>query len=328
MAPSPLECYLFPLGMDRLDALRSFVRVVEKGSFSAVARELGLGQPAVSKQIAALEEQLGARLLYRTSRRLSTTQAGAGLYAVVSRSLAELDGALLRAGRGESLPAGLVRLTAAPSFARSCLVPRLPELLARYPELAIEVLVSERHVNLVEDGVDLAVRTGKLAESSLVAHPLGSTPLLLVASRAYLEARGEPKVLSDLELHAHVGFVARGACRSWRFRGPEGPLGFQPQARFRSNHAEEIRTAVLAHLGLAQVPGWLVADEIASGSIGAVLRDYEPTPVRIRAVRAGGRRLSRRVRAVLDFLLEIFASEPMLGGTRRTTRVDAAARIL
>ena len=306
--------------MDRLDALRSFVRVIETGSFSAVARELGLGQPAVSKQVAALEEQVGARLLLRTSRRLSATQAGADLYAVASRSIAELDAALSRAGRGESLPAGLVRLTAAPAFGRSCLVARLPEFLARYPELSLEVLASERHLNLIEDRIDLAVRTGDLTDSSLIAHPLGSTPLLLVASRAYLEARGEPQVPSELDQHAQIGFVTRRASRCWRFRGPDGAFEVQPQARFRSNDAEEIRAALLANLGLAQVPGWLVADAIVSGSLCAVLRSYEPAPLTISAVRSGGRRVSRRVRAVLDFLLEIFEGEPTLGGTRRMRR--------
>jgi LysR family transcriptional regulator for bpeEF and oprC len=304
--------------MDRLDALRSFVRVIETGSFSAVARELAVGQPAVSKQIAALEAQVGARLLFRTSRRLSATQAGADLYAVAAQSIAELDAALARAARGESLPAGLVRLTAAPAFGRSCLVPRLPELLARYPELSVEVLASERHLNLIEDRIDLAVRTGDLVDSNLIAHPLGSTPLLLVASRAYLEGRGEPKLPSELGQHAQIGFVTRRASRSWRFRGPDGTFEVQPQARFRANHAEEIRAAVLAHLGIAQVPGWLVANDIASGSICALLREYEPAPLAIAALRSGGRRISRRVRTVLDFLLEIFESEPMLGGTRRT----------
>jgi LysR family transcriptional regulator for bpeEF and oprC len=168
--------------MDRLDAIKIFVRVVESGSFSAVARELGVGQPAISKQVASLEAHLGAQLLMRTSRNLSLTEAGRDFYESASRLIGDLEAAESRVGRGQASPAGLVRVTAAHAFSRQYVVPQLPKFLARYPDISVEMLVSERTSNLVEEGIDLAIRNGALADSSLVARKIGSSPVVLVAS--------------------------------------------------------------------------------------------------------------------------------------------------
>jgi LysR family transcriptional regulator for bpeEF and oprC len=297
--------------MDRLDAMRVFVRVVEAGSFSAVARELGIGQPAVSKRIAALEDHVGAQLVRRTSRSLSVTQAGSDFYAAAKRLVEDLDAAIAHVARRDTEPSGLVRVTVAPVFGRLYIVPHLHALSVRHPQLAIELLVSDRAMNLVEDNVDVAIRNGRLADSSLVAHPIGETPLVTVASSQYLAKHGEPRVPAELDSHACVAFISRGATRAWRYASN---VVHQPRGSFRSNDADQIRTAVRHHLGLAQVPGWLVAPELASGEVRAVLAAHAPAPLPISAVRPGGRRLASKVRAFLTFFGERFAREPMLAG--------------
>jgi LysR family transcriptional regulator for bpeEF and oprC len=297
--------------MDRLDAMRVFVRVVETGSFSTVARELGIGQPAVSKQIAALEGRVGAQLIRRTSRSLSVTQAGADFYATVKHLVEDLDAAVANAGKRDKEPSGLVRVTVAPVFGRLYIVPHLRALSARHPQLSVELLVSDRAMNLVEDNVDLAIRNGQLADSSLVAHPIGATPLVTVGSSQYLAKHGEPRGPADLDAHACITFISSGAPRAWRYAND---VVHYPHGSFRSNDAEQIRAAVLHHLGLAQVPGWLVAPELASGEVRSVLAAHAPAPLPITAVRPAGRRLATKVRSFLSFFSERFAREPMLAG--------------
>jgi len=193
--------------MDRLEGIKIFVRVVESGSFSAVARELGTGQPAISKQVAALEEHLGAQLLMRTSRSLSLTEAGRDFYESAVRLISDLEAAESRVGSGQASPSGVVRVTAAPGFSPRYVVPKLLSFRARYPNVVVEMLVSERTSNLVEEGIDLAIRNGALADSSLIARKIGEFAVVAVASAEYLERRGEPTRLSDLDGHDGVIFV-------------------------------------------------------------------------------------------------------------------------
>jgi LysR family transcriptional regulator, regulator for bpeEF and oprC len=298
--------------MDRLDAIGLFVRVVDSGSFSAVARTLGLGQPAVSKQIAALEAHLGAQLLQRTSRSLTLTEAGRDFYESAVRLVGDLEAVESRVGRGRIAPSGLVRATVAPVFGRLYIVPRLREFFARYPEVAVELVVADRLINLVEEGVDVGIHNGELSDSSLIASKIAQTPVITVATPAYLAARGEPTTPAELERHACVIYAQQGAPRAWRFNGRFGPITHQPKGAFRTNDAEQIRTAVLADLGLAHTPGWLFASEIASGAVRLVLTDYEPAKLSISAVRPGGRFLASKVRVFIDFLAEIFVEEPSL----------------
>src|ERR1700756_2098539 len=184
--------------MDRLEGIKIFVRVVESGSFSAVARELGARQPAISKQGAALEEHLGAQLLMRTSRSLSLTEAGRDFYESAVRLMSDLEAAESRIGSGQASPSGVVRVTAAHAFSRLYVVPKLPLFRERYPKVVVEMLVSERTSNLVEEGIDLAIRNGALSDSSLVARKIGVSAIIAVASTEYLERKGEPRRPSDL----------------------------------------------------------------------------------------------------------------------------------
>lgn len=164
--------------MDQLEAIRMFVRVVDSGSFSAVAREAGIGQPAVSKQIAALEARLGAQLLRRTSRSLSVTEAGQDFYESAVRLVDDLETAVSRVGRGQIAPSGLVRVAVAPVFGRVHLLPRLGEFFGRFPDIVVEIVVTDRTVDLVQEGVDVAIRHGPLTESTLVARKIATTPVV------------------------------------------------------------------------------------------------------------------------------------------------------
>ncbi|KLU27226.1 LysR family transcriptional regulator, partial [Caballeronia mineralivorans PML1(12)] len=243
--------------MDRLDAMRLFVRVVERGSFSAVAREVGVGQSAVSKQIAALEAHLGAQLMRRTSRSMTLTDAGHVFYESALRLVDEFDAAESLVGRGQSAPSGLIRVTVAPVFGRLYIVPRLPEFFARYPDISVELTGSGRNINLVEEGVDLAIRNGELADSSMIVRR--------IATPAYLAVRGAPLTPADLDAHACLIFAPHHEPLPWEFRDGSRSILHHPRANFRTADAEQIRAAVLADLGLAHGPVWAFAPEIASG---------------------------------------------------------------
>lgn len=298
--------------MDRLDAIGLFVRVVDSGSFSAVARTLGVGQPAVSKQVAALEAHLGAQLLQRTSRSLTLTEAGRDFYESAVRLVGDIEAAESRVGRGRIAPSGLVRATVAPVFGRLYVVPRLHEFFARYPEVTVDLVVADRLINLVEEGIDVAIHNGELSDSSLIARRIAQTPVITVATPAYLAAHGEPATPAELERHSCVIYAPQGAPRVWGFAGRFGAITYQPKGAFRTNDAEQIRAAVLAGLGLAHTPGWLFDSEIASGAVQPVLTDFEPAPLSISAVRSGSRFLASKVKVFIDFLAEIFAEQPGL----------------
>jgi len=294
--------------MDRLDTIRMFVRVVENGNFSAVARELGIGQPTVSKQIASLEAYLGAQLLARTSRQLALTDAGRDFFDSASKLIAELDAAESRIGRGLTSPSGRVRVAVAPGFGALYIVPRLPEFFGRYPDVSIEILASDRSANLIEDGIDIGIRNGELAESSLIARKIGTSPIVVVASPAYLAEHGEPSKLSDLQNHRCVVFSSQTGPRPWVFAGRNGPVSYLPEGSFRTNDGEQIRAAVLRGIGIAQVPHWLSAADLDAGSLRRILRRYEPSPLPISIVRPANKRLATKVSVFIDFLAQALAT--------------------
>jgi LysR family transcriptional regulator for bpeEF and oprC len=304
--------------MDQIVAMRMFVRVVESGSFSAVAREAGIGQPAVSKQITALEAHLGAQLLRRTSRSLSVTEAGQDFYESAVRLIGDLEAAESRVGRGQNTPSGLLRVTVAPVFGNLHIVPRLQQFFTRYPDIVVELVVTDRIVNLVEEGIDLAIHNGELKDSTLIAQRIATTSVITVASPDYLKAHGEPVSPGDLVQHRCIIFAPQGAPRPWGFAGKSGAIEYRPQGNFRTNDADQIRAAVLAGLGLAHTPGWLFAREIASGAVRVVLRDYEPAPLSISAVHPSGRRVSTKVRVFIAFLARVLGEEPGLAIRGRT----------
>lgn len=299
--------------MDRFSTLQLFVRVVDCGSFTQAARELGLGQPAVSKQIAALEARFGTPLLNRTSRGLNPTAAGHALYESSVRILGDLEEAENRIGRGSVSPAGLVRVAIPPSFGRMYIIPKLPAFFAQYPEVAVELSVSERHVDVVKDGFDVALRVGVLSDSSLVARRVGSLHTCTVATPEYLARHGTPTDPAALQTHKLVTAQQQGAIARWKFDGPAGPFSFEPSGSIRSNDANDVQAALLAGLGIGHGPRVLFHAELEAGKLVSILPDHAPEPIPLHIVYASGRRVPRRVRVFTDFLADLIEAEPAFG---------------
>lgn len=298
--------------MDLLAAFRTFVRVVETGSFSAVAADLNTTQPTVSRQVAALEAHLGARLLTRTTRRLVLTEDGQVLYEHAQRAIEAADEAQDAVGLRKRKPTGLLRLATPVVFGRLHVLPRLPAFLMRYPDVGIDLVMNDSITDLVEEGIDLAVRIGDLTDPGLVAKRLGTTRRITVASPGYLAQRGEPRHPDDLTGHDCVVYTRLATGPRWTFLGAEGVLTVEVTGRFRVNNSEGVRDAVLRGLGVGVVPNWLFVDEIERGAVRVILTAFEPKPLPISAVYPSRRFLAMKVRAMIDFLEDEFRLDPKL----------------
>jgi len=292
--------------MDKLDAMRVFVRVVERGSFSAVSRELGIGQPAVSKQISALEGELGAELIHRNSRSFTLTEPGRDFYDSALRILDDFESATSRIGRGQTAPKGLIRVTVPPTFARLHMVSKLPAFFDAYPDMAVEMAASESPTTIIEDGFDLAIHSGELPDSTLVARKFAQTIMILVATPQYLTRHGAPKSPDDLKRFPGVVFVERGSAQPWSFGSGKDVKRIVPTGPFRTSDIEQMRMGVLEHLGIGQAPSWLFAAELREGTVIRLLTPFERTAP-ILAVRPASRRLSTKVRIFIDHLEKTFA---------------------
>src|SRR6202140_3858560 len=224
--------------------MQIFVRVAEKGSFSAVAKERGIGQPAVSKQISALEDELGAELIHRNSRSASLTEAGRDFYESASRILDDLEHLTSRIGRGQTAPKGLIRMTVPPTFARLHMVSKLPAFLAAYPDMAVEMAASESPTTIIEDGYDLAIHSGDLSDSNLVARRFAQTMIILVATPQYLTRYGAPESPDDLNRLRAVVLVERGSVQPWSFGYGQDAKRVIPTGVFRTSDIEQMRMGV------------------------------------------------------------------------------------
>ena len=287
--------------MDRLGAMQTFVRVVDTGSFSAAARLLSVGQPAVSKTIAQLEDRLGVRLLMRSTRGLTPSEAGLRFYEHARRSIEEADEAELAArGEGAGLR-GTLRVSAATTFARLHVVPRLPRFLAEHPELDVELILDDRVIDLVEEGIDLSLRMGDLPDSSAVARRLATSPRLVLATKAYLDRKGTPRSPSDLSDHEAVVYT-QGRSGAWAFQRDSTETSVVVRGRLRVSSAEGIRAAVLADMGLTIASLWMFSPELQSGAVRAVLSEWTLPPIDLWAVYPTGRLASAKARAFADFV--------------------------
>ena len=303
--------------MDRFDALQTLLRVVESGSFSAAARTRGVGQSTISKQIAALEAHLGAQLIRRSSRRMQLTDAGQEFYESALRLLGDLEQAESRLGRRLVSPSGVVKAVMAPVFSSMHVLPHLDGFFARYPDIDVEIQISHQSGNLVDSGADVAFHNGPLSDSALFARPLASTPVVTVATPAYLERHGVPLRVRDLERHRCVIFAPRSLPRAWGFREDGIDVAHRPEGRLRTHDAEQIRAAVMCGLGVAHTPGWLFAPELQEGRVVRVLQDAAPADLEISAVYPGGRRLASKVRVFIDFVAEALVDSPYLSLRKR-----------
>jgi len=286
--------------LDRLQAMSTYVQVVQTGSFSAAARVLRLGQPAVSKTIAQLEQHLQVRLLMRSTQGLTPTEAGLRFYEHAQVVLQEVEEAELAArGAGANL-SGRLRVSAATTFARLHVIPALPRFLKAHPELEIDVVLDDRPIDLIGEGIDVSLRMGRLADTGLVARRLARTRRLVIASPAYLARAGRPKTPADLAAHQTLVFSQQDS--TWEFQRAGRSVSVSVRGRARFSAAEGIRTAVLADMGLTIASEWMFTPELADGRVQAVLSDWSLPDIDLWAVFPSGRMATAKARAFAEFV--------------------------
>jgi DNA-binding transcriptional LysR family regulator len=288
--------------MDRLTAMEAFVRVVDAGSFSGAAKQLRVGQPAVSKAIALLEDRLGVRLLLRSTHRLALTEAGHSFYDRAKRAIEEADEAELAArGAGAAL-SGRMRVCGPLTFMRLLVMPRLSIFLGEHPALDIDVVLEDRDIDLVAAGIDVALLIGRLNESAATARKIGESQRHVMGTPAYFAMRGVPQTPTDLLAHQAIVYQQRAGGATWAFRQGTSETMVTLTGRVRANAAEGIREGVLAGLGLAIGSEWLFAPELKSGAVIPVLSDWLLPPVDLWAVFPTGRLASAKARAFASFV--------------------------
>jgi DNA-binding transcriptional LysR family regulator len=287
--------------MDRLDTMRIFTAVADERGFAPAARRLRLSPPAVTRAVAALEDRIGARLLHRTTRVVRLTEAGARFLADCKRILAEVDEAEAAAAGSHAEPRGQLVVTAPLMFGRLHVAPIVLDFLKRHPRVSVRTLFLDRVTDLVEEGIDVAIRIGALPDSALTATRVGWMRRVVCASPRYLRARGTPRVPADLADHDAIAFGGIAPFRDWSF-GPDGSQQIvTPQVRLEVNSAEVAVAAAVAGHGITRVLFYQAARELRAGKLRIVLAEFEPPPAPIHVVHAEGRRAAARVRAFVDF---------------------------
>jgi DNA-binding transcriptional LysR family regulator len=298
---------------DLIPLFRSFIRVVEAGSFTAVAEEQNTSQPTISRQIAALEAHLGCLLLQRTTRALTLTEDGRAFYAQAQLALEAIAEAETSVGRRKGRPTGTLRLACAAVLGRLHILPRLPRFLERYPDVSVELVMGDDFTDLVEQRIDLSIRVGALTDPGLVARRIGISRRVLVATPGYLERHGTPRTPDELRQHNCILYTRLATGANWPFTGREGPVSVPVQGRIRVNSTEGVRAAILSGLGIGMVPAWHFVDrEIETGRLRILLPDYEPAPHPIHAVYPTRRFVAPKLRAMLDYLATEFELDPLL----------------
>lgn len=289
--------------MSSLIAYTAFARAYELGSFSAVARELGITQSTVSKHIALLETSLGVQLFARTTRQLSPTREAARLYdsVLVLLDAADAIPGSLASARAE--PAGLLRVSLPDSFGRARLMPHVIAFLAAYPKVRLDVRLSDQTLGLVEEGVEVAVRIGELGASTLVARSLGIVEHFVVATPAYLAQHGEPRDPTELAGHHCIVYTGTPKGQRWVFESEQGRQVAEVNSNLGLDSADAIHTAVRGGVGIAKLPGWIVEQDLADGTLRALLPDHYPLPMPVNFVYPQTRVLSARARAFIDFVV-------------------------
>ena len=296
--------------MDRLAAIEIFIRVVDTGSFSAAARHFDIGQPAASKAVAQLEEWLGVKLLLRSTRALTPTEAGQNFYQRARRAVEEADEAVLAARGTAAGLTGKLRVSAAVCFARLHIVPRLPVFLEQHPDLDLELVLDDRNIDLVEEGIDLALRMGELADSNMTARRIAVARRRVLATPAYLERHGMPQAPADLHAHRAVVYTRDvGGGEEWTFRRDTAELPVRLQGRVRISATEGLRAAVFADMGLAVASEWAFWPELQSGAVVSVMDDWMLPAIPLSAVYPTGRQASSKARQFTAFVEECLAPE-------------------
>lgn len=288
--------------------LEIFARVVTAGNMSAAGREMGLSPAVVSKRISHLEQRLAARLFQRTTRQLTLTEAGQGFYDRVVNILAGIEEAEAYVTRRNTIPRGTLKITAPTAFGRMHIAPYLGKFLDQYPDIILDLDLSDSFVDIVGEGFDAAIRVAELEDSSLVARKLAPNHRVICAAPGYLEKRGEPKSLADLGKHNCLAPIAQEV---WRLQGPEGPTSLRVQGNIRTNSTEVVREAVIAGLGIALRSTWDIGPELKSGRLQIVLPQYQESPrVAVYAVYPCRQYVPAKLRVFVDYLAGLFGPEP------------------
>jgi LysR family transcriptional regulator, regulator for bpeEF and oprC len=293
--------------MDRLLLMRVFMRAVETGSFSAVAREQGIGQPNVSRHLATLEQYLGTRLRHRSTRKLALTPEGERYYAESRRILDAVEEAESNA-RGEDKPGGLLRVTCPTGLARTHVLPGVKLFLDRYPGIELDLQIADQFSDMVEEGVDVAIRIGALSDSTLRARRIGVAERICVASPDYLDAHGTPRVPEDLVRHCCIVYSLARTGNTWSFKNTEVTVS----GRLKVNSPDGIYRAVVDGIGIAYAPVWLFEKELKARQVRPLLVAQTGPSAPIHLVYAAKRLLPRRASVFMDFIAEAFSTVPVL----------------
>lgn len=295
--------------MDRLAALQVFSQVVESGSFAKAADRLNLSTSATSRHVAELEAHLNTRLLNRTTRRVSLTESGRAFYERCVQLLHDLDEAEQEAARAAIVPRGTIRLTTSVNFGVRHLAPALAAFLARHPEVRFDVSLSDRMVDLVEEGFDLAIRIGSAGSEAVVARKLGETRIVPCAAPQYLARHGSPQSPEDLARHNCFTYEYVTPRDLWRFRDAEGrERAVRVKGNLHSNNGDLLAEAAVRGVGIVFEPAFIVGPDVRAGRLVPLLQDYEPAPLPIYAVYPTRKHLSAKVRLFVEFMLESYAN--------------------
>ncbi|OIN44955.1 LysR family transcriptional regulator [Pseudomonas azotoformans] len=302
--------------MDKLNAMAIFVRVIERGSFSAVAREMQTSQPTISKILRALETELGGKLIARSTRQLSLTDEGQRYYSHCREILAAVDAAEHSFQTGKESIAGSLRIGSSVSFGRLQIAARLGDFLQRYPDVQVDLQLNDHLQDMVSEGLDVTLRIGELADSNLIARRIGTTHRATLASPAYLARHAAPKTPKDLSQHNCLLFNLLSSQNQWVYEKKGERHSVRIVGNAQSNNSEAVREMVLAGLGIALSPLWLFYDDLKAGRVVALLQDYTPQSLPIHAVSASNRRQSARVKAFVDYIADALAQAPELQAIR------------
>ncbi|MFC6669997.1 LysR family transcriptional regulator [Marinobacterium aestuariivivens] len=291
--------------MERLNDIAVFIQVVESGSFTAAAERLGISKSVVSKYVTRLENGLGARLLNRSTRRMSLTEVGQTFFLQSRRGLEAIENAEAEVSRLQEAPRGMLRINVPMSFGILHIAPLLPAFQALYPDVSVDMGLEDRHVDLIDEGVDLAIRIAEMPDSSLVARRLGPCRHVVCAAPEYLARNGAPRVPEDLQHHNAICYRYQDSPNVWCFIAPDGRLISVPvSGSIQTNNSLALKQVLLAGGGITLTPTFVVGDDIKAGRLQAVLGRYRTKEVSIYAVYPQRRHLSPKVRAFVDFLAQ------------------------
>ena len=296
--------------MEDLERMAIFAAVVEAKGFSEAARRLNLSKSLVSKQVTRLEKSVGARLLHRTTRSMSLTEAGAVFYEHAARIVEEAAQARLAVGRFHTGPRGKLRIAASVAFGTLHIAPALPDFLARHPEVRIDMAIADRFVDLADEGFDVAIRIAAQPGPNLVSRRLAPVNRKICATPGYFRKHGIPRTPEELARHNCLTYTHAVPEDVWRLRGRSGDIDVRVSGNLRLNDDEALTAAVLGGLGVALLPTFLVGRDLQAGRLRAALSDYVPPERHIHAVWLPNRHLPSKVRAFVDFLRERFSPEP------------------